>query len=131
MIRKSLKERVYDDYSVLEQVHSEGIGAAQYQRMGDGILRCSGDDISMLNLLGEELWVEPHMLRKPVVDICKDKSVIYDKKNSNMSVYDGSGKIGSINTELSVVKAKVAGNGVVAAILEDQDVTWKIGRAHV
>ena len=123
-IVRAVRERRYDNYRVVTELSGEGALSAEYVQIGEDFLRCSGDDVILMNASGQEIWMEPHMMKKPTIDVYQDKSVIYDKKNSNMSVYDLSGKIGEIHTKLPIIKAKVAKNGVVAAVLEDQDATW-------
>lgn len=49
---------------------------------------------------------------------------MYGKNGTTMSVFNMSGKKGSIQTGMPVLKAKVAGQGVVAAVLEDGETTW-------
>ena len=59
-----------------------------------------------------------------MVDVCQNCCVVYDKNGSEMAIFNDKGKVGSIQTDLPILKVKVASQGVVAAILEDGETTW-------
>lgn len=114
----------YHSYSVITQTSWEKTSSVKYMQAGDNILKYGGDDITLLSRQGNELWNEPYLIENPMVDVCENTGVVYDKKGSFMIVFNETGKVGEIKTKLPVIKAKVSQQGVVAAILEDGETTW-------
>ena len=55
---------------------------------------------------------------------CGDAIAIYDKNGTKIVVYDADGKAGEIAALYPIVKASVAGQGVVAAMLENNGESW-------
>lgn len=114
----------YDSYKVVTETVQEDTISTSYTEFGDNILKYGGDEVSLLDRQGNALWNEPQILDNPSVDICGEYCVVYEKSATVMTVFNMEGKAGSIQTGLPVVKARVAGQGIVAAILEDGDTTW-------
>ena len=114
----------YSGYTVVTETVQEDTISTNYIEFGDNILKYGGDEVSLLSRQGEILWNEPQTIDNPMVDICGEYCVVYGKNGTTMSVFNMSGKKGSIQTGMPVLKAKVAGQGVVAAVLEDGETTW-------
>ena len=114
----------YSGYKVVTETVQEDTISTNYIEFGDNILKYGGDEVSLLSRQGEILWNEPQTIDNPMVDICGEYCVVYGKNGTTMSVFNMSGKKGSIQTGMPVLKAKVAGQGVVAAVLEDGETTW-------
>lgn len=114
----------YSGYKVVTETVQEDTISTNYIEFGDNMLKYGGDEVSLLSRQGEILWNEPQTIDNPMVDICGEYCVVYGKNGTTMSVFNMSGKKGSIQTGMPVLKAKVAGQGVVAAVLEDGETTW-------
>lgn len=114
----------YSGYEVVTETVQEDTISTRYAEFGDHILKYGGDEVSLLDRQGNALWNEPQTMDNPLVDICGEYCVVYDKSGTVMTVFNTEGKAGSIQTGLPVVKAKVASQGVVAAVLEDGETTW-------
>lgn len=114
----------YSGYKVVTETVQEDTISTNYIEFGDNILKYGGDEVSLLSRQGEILWNEPQTIDNPMVDICGEYCVVYGKNGTTMSVFNMFGKKGSIQTGMPVLKAKVAGQGVVAAVLEDGETTW-------
>lgn len=114
----------YSDYKVVTASEQEDTISTQYTELDENILKYSSDDVTLLNRQGDVMWNNPHQMDNPEVDTCQEACVVYDKKGTSMAVYNISGKIGDIQTGLPILKARVAKQGVVAAILEDGETTW-------
>lgn len=114
----------YKTYDVVTEYSQEDEVSAQYMQFGEYILKYGGDEISLLDRQGKPLWNDPHAMNNPVVDVCQGYCVVYDKNGSEMVIFNEKGKVGNIQTNLPILKVRVASQGVVAAILEDGDTTW-------
>ena len=114
----------YKDYKVITEYYQEEASTVKYTEMANNILKYGGDEVSLLNRQNTVMWNSPQTMDNPEVDVCQQYCVVYDKKGTKMSIFNQNGKVGDIQTELPVTKAKVASQGVVAAVLEDKDTTW-------
>ena len=50
--------------------------------------------------------------------------VVADQQGTDVYIFDEKGQKGQFETLLPIEKVKVARQGVVAAVLTDEDVTW-------
>lgn len=114
----------YKGYSIVTESVQEDAISARYAQFGEYIIKYGGDEISLLDAKGKAIWNDPHTLDNPMVDVCQNYCVVYDKNGSEMAVFNDKGEVGSIQTDLPILKVKVASQGVVAAILEDGETTW-------
>lgn len=114
----------YGDYKIVTTSVQEISVSAKYTEFGENILKYGGDEIAMLNRQESVIWTAAETMDNPEVEVCQNSCLVYDKKGTTMSIFDIEGKVGSIQTTLPILKAKVASQGVVAAILEDGDTTW-------
>lgn len=114
----------YENYKIITEFHQEESTTVKYTEMANNILKYGGDEVSLLNRQNTVMWNSPQTMNNPEVDICEEYCVVYDKKGTRMSVFNQNGKVGDIQTKLPVMKAKVASQGVVAAVLEEKDTTW-------
>ncbi|WP_230399162.1 DUF5711 family protein [Novisyntrophococcus fermenticellae] len=114
----------YDSYTMETTLTEEDTTTATYSRIGDKVLKYGLDGASLSDSNGKELWNSSYTMNAPAVNNCDGTFVIYDTQGTSMNVYQESGKIGSVSTDMPIVKAKVAKQGVVAAILESGENTW-------
>lgn len=118
------KHWTYDSYTMETALTEEDTTTATYSRIGDKVLKYGLDGASLSDSNGKELWNSSYTMNAPAVNNCGGTFVIYDTQGTSMNVYQESGKIGSVSTDMPIVKAKVAKQGVVAAILESGENTW-------
>lgn len=114
----------YGSYKVVSSSDQEDTQSTQYVGFGNYVLKYSSDEVALIDTGGETIWSDPLEMENPVADICGDSCVVYDKSGRTMVVYNSEGRQGMIETSLPVMKARTAGQGVVAAILEDGETTW-------
>lgn len=114
----------YGGYKIVAETMGEDTLSTRYTEFGEYVLRYGAEEVTLIDRQGGDVWNEPQTMENPSADVCQEYCVVYDKKGSSMSVFNLSGKIGEIQTHLPVLKARVAKQGVVAAILEDGETTW-------
>ena len=119
-----VKYWTFDSYSRQTELTGEDTAAASYSKVGDKVLRFSLDGAVLYDEGGDTLWTSSYTMYAPAVDSCGDTMVIYDTQGTSMYVYQEKGEVGKISTDMPIIKAKVAKQGVVAAILESGENTW-------
>ena len=115
---------VYTDYDVLRKITYPEASNAQYLRFEGNILRYSQDGASAFNIANDMIWNETFEMQNPIVDVCKDYIAIGDYMGTTIYVYNSSGLQGTIDTSTPLKRFCVSGNGNVAVVLEDNEVTW-------
>lgn len=123
-VTQVVKYWTYSTYTVQTGLTGEDTTAASYSMVGDHVLKYSLDGAALLDSRGKSLWTSSYKMNAPQADSCENTAVIYDTQGTNMRVYQDAGEIGNITTDMPIVKAQVAKQGVVAAILESGENTW-------
>ncbi|MCR5589972.1 MAG: DUF5711 family protein [Lachnospiraceae bacterium] len=118
------QKMVYTDYDVTRKITYMEASNARYLKFGDNILRYSQDGASAFNIANDMLWNETFEMQNPIVDICNDYVAIGDYMGTTIYVYNSEGLQGSIDTSTPLKRFCVSGNGNVAVVLEDNEVTW-------
>ncbi|MCR5687360.1 MAG: DUF5711 family protein [Lachnospiraceae bacterium] len=117
------QKMVYTDYDVLKKRTYMGASNARYMKFGENVLRYSQDGASALNI-SDDIWNETFEMQNPLVDVCGDYVAIGDYMGTTIYVYNSAGLQGTIDTSTPLKRFCVSGNGNVAVVLEDNEVTW-------
>ena len=115
----------FKNYKVITRTELEDTTTtAAYAEFGDYMLKYGGDGVTLLNAQGEEVWNAPQTMENPVVAMRGEYCVIYDKKGTDIGVYNIDGKVVDIQTKLPVEKVCVNPQGITGVILADGETTW-------
>ncbi|MCR5788711.1 MAG: DUF5711 family protein [Lachnospiraceae bacterium] len=115
---------VYTGYTVLDTLRYSEVTTANYLKFNNNILRYSTDGASAFNMQDDMLWNQTYEMQSPIVDICDDYVGIGDYKGTKIFLMNSKGLQGEIDTTLPIQTFCVSGNGVVAVVLEENEVTW-------
>ena len=111
------------DYANIVKVHeSESSANGNYELYAGGVLEYSKDGVAMLEKSGKEIWNQPCQMGNPFVDICNDSVAVADKGGTSILVFQKDGLKGEIQTTRPIENVTVSAQGIVAAILKDEDV---------
>ncbi len=119
-----IRNQVYSGYVLVssqEKEHYEQTEVLGYQQ---GFLTYSKDGISYTDYHGNAMWNQTYEMQSPMVEV-RDSWVAVGDYNGHI-IYDiaSDGTVQEIDTNLPIRKLAVSANGVVAATLEESDVTW-------
>lgn len=103
---------------VYENNHTDN---ANYVRCLEGILRYSRDGVALLTDTGEEIWNHPCQMSNPTIELCGDSVAIGDKGGTSILVLEKKGLKGEIRTTKTIEKFAVSSQGIVSAILKDDE----------
>ncbi len=118
------QKMVYTNYDVLRKITYTEASNAKYLRLGQNILRYSQDGASAYSIANDMLWNETFEMQNPIADVCGDFAAIGDYMGTTIYVYNSAGLQGTIDTSTPLKRFCVSGNGNVAVVLEDNEVTW-------
>lgn len=111
----------YSHVHVVEKFQEEGLGDGNYISYADGFLEYGRDGVAMLNEEREELWNQPCQISNPIAEVCEKAAVVGDKGGTNIYVFQKNGLKGEIRTSRPIEKIAVSSQGIVAAILQDEE----------
>jgi len=114
----------YSTYTIVSSVHRDDSESAKYSVYCDGYIRYSNDGIAFHNKYGEVIWDRTYSMQMPQIKICGETVAVGDINGSTVNVFDKTGSLGSIDTSMTISQIEVAKQGVVAAVLEDNDANY-------
>ena len=111
------ERRSYDSYEVIsEETSADNI--SNYRYIQGRLLRYSADGASLLKSDLESVWYVAYNMTQPCVSTFGKTILIYDRRGSEVQVYDEDGKVGSFATEMPILYACCSKSGNVACVLE-------------
>lgn len=116
-----MKYRTFDYIEITKTYENTSTDNANYKRCLDGILRYSRDGVALLSENGEETWNQPCQMSNPVVETCGSSVAIGDKGGTSILVFQKKGLKGEIQTTRPIEKFSVSSQGIVSAILKDDE----------
>lgn len=118
------RDKYYSTATVTQNAQITDATNSTMLNLNGQILMYSKDGVSLLNAQGTSLWNLTYQMQNPISRSCQDVVAIGDYNGHYIYVADSSGELGVIDTNLPIRDFCVASQGVVAAILDDTDVTW-------
>ena len=93
----------------------------RYTQFGNGIVRYSRDGVVFLNKHNKEQWIHPCQIKQPVIDVNEKCFAVADCGGNSILVFTKDGIKGEIKTTLPIEKISVSDQGVVGAILKNEN----------
>lgn len=87
------------------------------------VLTYSKDGISSIDTKGNTIWNETYQMQNPIVEVNENAVAVGDYGGHIIYVMNEKGKVGEIDTNLPIRDFCVSKTGIVAAILEDSNLT--------
>ena len=115
--------KIYEDYDVAATTGKVTVNGATDIALGSCILTYSKDGARCTDTEGNVLWDQTYEMQSPIVSVCKDVVAIGDYNGRTIYVQSEEKPLGTITTNLPIRNLCVAQNGVVAAMLEDGEIT--------
>ena len=118
------KNRVYTEYTITESNERTVSASAKTLGLGNYILTYSNDGASCFDTKGKAIWNETFEMQNPIVATCNTAVAFGDYNGRKIYVMNTQGIVGEVSTNMPIRALAVAENGVVAAVLDDSDITW-------
>lgn len=114
------RHKVYDSYEIVTQLErTDSVAAVYIPYKGDAVMKYSRDGALAVDSEGNILWNGSYDFNAPAADTCGKYAVVADIGGMKAVVFNGSDSGTTIEVLLPIVEARVAGQGVVALLLED------------
>lgn len=113
----------YTGYEVISSVEKAQTNNSHILSFGTYFLSYSSDGIRCTDEKGNDIWSCPFEMQNPMIEINGDYVAVADYVGRTIYIFNSSGELGTIQTNLPIRDIEVAGNGVVATVLDNGDVT--------
>ena len=114
----------YENYDVVDSIEISNVSGANTRRLNDCVLTYSKDGAHLNNERGQIVWNQTYEMQSPMLAVCQDVVAVADYNGREIYVYNTEEKLGEISTTMPIKAINVSAKGMVAAVLEDGDVTW-------
>lgn len=111
-------------YFTAEHVERRDINGTRYMEFGNYFLKYSPDGASCVDSHSKVRWSTTFTMQVPVADVCGTTAVVAEQQGTQVYVFDSKGLKGQFQTLLPIEKVRVARQGVVGVVLDDEEVTW-------
>lgn len=116
-----LKNQTYSQVRTAQQYMADISDASSYARFQKGVVRYNRDGVVFLNNRNEEQWIQPAQIRTPVIVTSEEAFAVADNGGNNIMVFTAQGLKGEIETTLPIEKIAVSNQGIVSAVLRDEN----------
>lgn len=114
-----MRNKEYHGYTVEASYDRSDGNTVVYKNYGDNILKYSRDGAMALDSDGNTLWNGSYEMQNPMIDCCGSYVAIADEGGKEIYVYSGTDSGSRIDVSLPIKNIRVASQGVVAVVLED------------
>lgn len=117
------KNKIFTESIIIDSSPVTIVQGAEVKNLDGNILLYSKDGASCLNAKGNVVWNRTYEMQAPMISICGQVAAIGDYNGRTIYVMDKNGVKGEVNTNLPIRSFCVSENCVVAAVLDDVNVT--------
>ncbi len=114
----------YDDYEVEKQWERKDSAESSYYSFNNNLLKVSADGIFHTSYDGSLIWNYTYDMTNPSIDISGDYIIVFDKKGTEVDIFSSKGFVKSLTTTTPIIDAKVANQGTVALMLEENTTSY-------
>ncbi len=118
IVKNAADRHTYSSYEVVTQ-QDKSDSTSHYEYVGGRILRYSGDGVALLKNDFTVLWNESFSMMNPKAAVSGDQILVYDSQGTACNIYNSEEKLGSIETNLPILKADISKKGTVGVIMMD------------
>lgn len=117
------RNKVYTESEITHSVPLTIVQGAKVESLGGNVLLYSKDGASCIDPKGNALWNRTYEMQNPLISICNNVVAIGDYNGRTIYVMNSTSEMGTVKTNLPIRNFCVSANGVVAAILDDSNVS--------
>ena len=111
--------RSFDSYDVISTVERKDTSASMFSYFDGNIVEYSNDGIVCMDRKGNLIWNQAFEMSSPMLDICEEYLIMYDKEGTKIYVMNKQGAVDQIGTSKPIQTACVAEQGTVAVLMKE------------
>lgn len=116
-----LKNQTYDRARSASSYTNDISDTNSYVQFAGGIVRYNRDGVVFLNRRNEEQWIQSTQIQNPIVEVKDEAFAVADRGGNSILVFTEDGLKGEIETTLPIEKIAVSEQGIVSAILRNEN----------
>lgn len=120
----SLYNKSYKGCEVVSSSDIVANGTANFIKYQSAVIRYSRDGAEAIDKDGKQMWNGSYEMDKPIVDTCGKYAVVADQGGKSIEIFDDKGRVGQITTVYSIIKVRIASQGVVAVLMESDRMNY-------
>ena len=94
---------------------------SNYVQFAKGIIRYNRNGVVYLNKKNEEVWIQPTQIKMPMIEVKENAFAVADRGGNSIMVFTKDGLKGEIETTLPIEKIAISDQGIVSAILKNEN----------
>ncbi|MDO4322564.1 MAG: DUF5711 family protein [Lachnospiraceae bacterium] len=114
----------FTDYVIVDSYENEVASGSKYEAVGKNIYRYNSDGVSCVSRKNELKWSITYNMQAPIADVCGETMAVAEQQGNQVYVVNKDGLVGNFETLLPILKVRVSKQGVVAVVLQEENVTW-------
>lgn len=123
VVRSILKNRVYEEYRVVNSVPRTSSSSSEVVAFGSSFLSYNDDGIRCTLQNGNDIWNYPFEMQNPMVEVNGNYVAVADHNGHNIYMFDSSGNVGTIQTSEPISNITLSAAGVLLAVVDGGEVT--------
>lgn len=116
-----LDNQTYGRARTAAEYPSDISDTSNYAQFADGIVRYNRDGVVFLNTKNEEQWIQPTQLQNPIICVKNHAFAVADNGGNTILVFTREGLKGEIETTLPIERIAVSDQGIVSAVLRNEN----------
>ena len=116
-----LKNQSYGQARLATEYKNDISDSNNYASFAGGFIRYSRDGVVFLNKKNKEQWIQPVQLQNPIIEVRDEAFAVADNGGNSIFVFTEDGLQGEIETTLPIEKITVSNQGIVSAILKNEN----------
>lgn len=120
----NLNNKSYKGCEVVNSSDNIVNGTTKFIKYQSAVIRYSRDGAEAIDKDGKQMWNGSYEMDKPIADTCGKYAVIADQGGKSIEIFDDKGRAGEITTVYSIIKVRIASQGVVAVLMESDRMNY-------
>lgn len=120
----NLMNKSYKSCEVINSSDNVTDSATKFIKYQSAVIRYSKDGAEAVDKDGKQMWNGSYEMDKPIADTCGKYAVIADQGGKSIEIFNDKGSVESITTIYDIVKVKIASQGVVAVLMEAENMNY-------
>lgn len=112
--------RSYNDFEVIDTSVSLETLESEYELYNNQLIKYSNDGISYIDSKGKAIWTESFSMKSPKVVVQDDYIAAANLNGNEVYLFNSTGKVDNFSTPYPICDIELAGQGVIAVVLEDK-----------
>lgn len=114
----------FDEYEIAKSWNRTDSAESKYKSFKGNLIKYSGDGIFYTGFDGTLIWNYTYDMTNPCIDIKDSYIIVYDKKGTEVDIFSTKGFEKQLTTTTPIVEARVAGQGTVALLLQENNTSY-------